>query len=272
MTHLPLYSFAFSPRLKPLFALACLASAHLASAQSMGFAGGPPMTQDFEVNLGVAAASMPEYLGSDKNSTKVLPLISARWKNGAFASIQGVGMSYPVSDKIKLGAALRLDAGRKESDSEHLNGMGDIKSRPELVGFAAYAFNPAMNVETSLAYGSGNEKKGLLFKTSARMMMPVSADVKLALNASVTMANANAMQEQFGVTAAQASTSAYAAYTPSAGLRDASLGANLIYSLTPTVSLMAGVTATRLLGAANSSPLTHKASSISGLMGIQYRF
>jgi MipA family protein len=234
------------------FAIACAAftfcTSKLVAAQDAG--GAPPdapMTKDFEFVLGLAAAYRPAYLGSDKYKTSALPLISARWRNGFFAGVGGVGYRLTISEAFSAGLIVGLSPGRDEGNADALLGMGDIKNRAEYGAFASYRFAPSLSLASSVRYGSGNDRDGLLADVALRAMVPL----------------ANRNHRLFaGLTAT----------APSAGLRDVALNVGYGYSISNNATISLGVTGRALQGDAKDSPLTNKANSASANLMFAYRF
>jgi outer membrane scaffolding protein for murein synthesis (MipA/OmpV family) len=94
--------------------------------------------------------------------------------------------------------------------------------------------------------------------------------LRLALGA--TWADRNYMQTYFGVTAAQAQATSFAAYTPKSGCRkvDASVGAE--YALAPTWKLQASIGFSRLGDDAAVSPLVGRRNGTSAALTVAYEF
>jgi MipA family protein len=149
--------------------------------------------------------------------------------------------------------------------------MGDIKARATLGAFASYRIQPGLSLGSSLNYGSGNDKDGLLFDMSLRSQMSLGGPHRLFGSAGLTFANQAAMQSQFGVSAGQSISSGYSIYTPEAGLRDVNVNVGYGYSLNPNTSLQIGLNLRTLLGDAKDSPLTRSRSGASVNLGLIYR-
>jgi MipA family protein len=246
-----------------------------AGAAFAQFGGEPPaegMSQDLEVSVGLGVASGPSYLGSDQRRTRALPLLNLRWRSGWFAGVGGVGYRFGGSEPLTGGLKVSFDPGRKESDSPYLSGMGDIKSRPEFGGFADYRLLPFLSIGGSMKYGGGNDHRGLLGELNLRGFVPISERQRVMLGITATAANQKAMQSQFGVTQDQSSTSGYAVYSPSSGIRDLTLTAGYALNVTPQTMLMLNLSSTSLLNEAKDSPLTRKTTSARAMAAIVYKF
>jgi MipA family protein len=174
---------------------------------------------------------------------------------------------WPTLRGLRLG----FDPGRKEGDSVALTGMGDIKTRPVLGAYASYRINPGLSIGSSINYGSGNDKNGLLMDISLRSMLALGGAHRLSGSAGLTLANQAAMQSQFGVTAAQSASTRYALYTPDSGLQSLNLSVGYGYALSPSTLLQLGLGLRVLQGSAKDSPLSRYSNGTSLNMGLVYR-
>lgn len=239
------------------------------------FGGEPPgkgMSQDLEASVGLGVASGPSYLGSDQRRTRALPVLNLHWRSGWFAGVGGVGYRFGGREPLTGGLKVSFDPGRKESDSPYLSGMGDIKSRPELVGFADYRLLPFLSIGGAMKYGSGNDHRGLLGELSLRGFVPISERQRVMLGITATAANQKAMQSRFGVTEDQSSTSGYAVYSPSSGMRDLTFTAGYTLEVTPQTMIMVNLSSTSLLNEAKDSPLTRITTSARAMAAMVYKF
>ncbi len=263
-------------RILPALACATLSVCASAFVTAQDFGGPPPdspMTKDVEVVLGLGAAYRPAYLGSDKYKTSALPLISARWRNGFFAGVGGVGYRLALSEAFSAGVMVGVSPGRDEDDADALRRMGDIKTRAEYGAFASYRFAPGLSLASSIRYGSGNDRDGLLADVALRATMPLAnRNHRLFAGLSATYANRESMQSLFGVNASQSLANGYSVYSPSAGLRDIALNVGYGYSITNNATMSLGVTGRSLQGDAKDSPVTKKANSASANLMFAYRF
>lgn len=249
----------------------CLLMPQRAQAQDGLPEGDAPMSGASEFRLGLGVAHGPAYLGSDERKTRALPLIAARWRNGWFAGTGGVGYRFGGDSPLSWGPRLTIDPGRDEDDADALRGLGDIKTRPELGVFASYALMPGLRLGSSLRYGSGNDREGLLVDLSVRGMVPVSSTVRLTAGLTATLANTKSMQSQFGVDAEQSLRSGYEIYNPGSGLRDVGLQAGGLANLGPRTTLMLGVHGRSLMGDAKDSPLTRERNSVGAMATVAFR-
>jgi MipA family protein len=231
----------------------------------------PASSRNPQIQAGLGVGNFPSYLGSDERRTRVLPAVSATWRNGWFAGTGGIGYRFKPLPSLSTGFALTLDPGRDADDASALAGTGDIAARPELGVFANYALLPGWVAHGSLRYGSGNERDGLVSEWGVRRFWPVRSDLSLFAGVSATLVNRAAMQSQFGIDQAQAATSGYAVYEPGGGLRDvqAQLGARLPFGTRGAFSL--AVQSRTLFGDARESPLARQRTGVGALATMSFR-
>ena len=223
--------------------------------------------------VGAAVIAGQRYPGSSERRTLVVPLLDYQWKSGWFAgTTNGLGYNFSRRPDMDYGVRLTADLGRTESRSSALRGLGDIDARPEVGAFYNYSFSPSLALTSSLRYGSGNDRNGVVVDVGAAYSMVLAPQWRLGLGVSATVANAKYMQSYFGVTPAQSATSGYAPYTVGSGLRDVRASAALTYSVTPRVAITTALSASSLQGDAKDSPVTRKRSAVTGLVSAFYAF
>lgn len=223
--------------------------------------------------IGLAAVAGTQYRGSDERRNLVFPGIDYQWRNGWFAGVaNGVGYNAAQEPGLQYGARLTLDLGRDESRSAALRGMGSIDAQPELGVFFNRLLGPRLVLTSSLRHGSGRQRQGLVFDLGASHGVPLDAQTRLNLGLGAHWANAEYMQDYFGVTPAQAAASGYAVSTPGAGWRNVNLNLGLSHRLDARTALIAGLTRSALQGAARDSALTRESLSTSAVLALSYTF
>jgi outer membrane scaffolding protein for murein synthesis (MipA/OmpV family) len=254
-----------------LAGLAMSPSAHAQAFDAVRLYGAAPDKDGG--NVGLALINGRKYSGSDERRTMLVPGLDYIWSNGWFAgTANGVGYNFSSQPFMSYGLRLTADFGRSESRSRFLKGMGNVDAAAEVGGFLNYSINRAFVLTSSLRYGAGVDRNGMLLDLGAVYSTEVAPRWRLGLGAATTYANASYQQSYFGVTSRQAITSGYAAYTPGAGLRDLRLNVSLAHGFSERVGVFAALSAGRLLGDAKSSPLTREASSMGLIAAVTYSF
>jgi outer membrane protein len=217
--------------------------------------GGPTLTGD---SVGLATMAAPVYAGSDEYRTRVLLLFEFRWSNGIFLSA-AEGLGYQAAaGRVLSGAQVTADLGRRERDAEDRRGMGDVETRPELGVSVRLPIGERARVSSSLRYGSGNDRNGLVLKLSAMQALPIPEAWTAHLGVGATWANAHHQQAYFGVTPAQSVATGLAAFEPGSGLKEVGLVDGLGYRAGAGHALNFGITVASLQGDARRSPIVRR--------------
>jgi outer membrane protein len=236
----------------------------------------------WDVTLGAGVASFPKYPGSQARRVEALPMVGVRYGRFFIGAVPGAGIpaglgAYLYEDSHwKLGVTLGGDIikPRKESDdSRHLRGLGDINSTIRGGAFVSYTLDWFM-LGGSAQYDleDHHNHEGLLASLEAIARYSPLARLTLTAGPGVTFANQRYMQTFFGIDALQAQRSAYAEYTPKAGVATVGFSLGAGYELTSHWSLGARVAAERLQGDAARSPIVeNKSQNVYALYAI-YKF
>lgn len=224
-------------------------------------------------SVGVAALSVPEYLGGDQRKTLVFPSLSYQWANGWFAGVDnGIGYNFSNNPALQYGLRLTADMGRNSSDATALRGMGNIDAKPELGGFVTYATTEGLALTGSVRWGSGQSSNGTVVDLGIGYSVALAPQWRLGTRLGVTLVDRAHMQSYFGVDAQQAARSGYALYTPDAGLRDSRLGLSLTYAWKPRTFVTAAVSSSTLGDGAKNSPITRSSNANAAVLALTYAF
>ena len=223
--------------------------------------------------VGLAVVAGHQYMGSDERRTRVYPAIDYRWASGWFAgTMNGLGYNFSRQPGVQYGLRMTADFGRDETRSVVLRGLGDVDARPELGAF--YNRQPTAHtfVTSSLRYGSGQGRDGLLIDLGAGVTAPLAPAWRVGAGVAATWANAQYMQSYFGVDAAQSARSGLGLYRASAGMRDVRVSVSATYAISPRSSATAGLSYSRLLGDAANSPIVRDRAGLNGVLAVTYAF
>lgn len=227
-----------------------------------------PQASKFEGVYGLTLGYRPEYSGASNQIVKLTPGLFIRYGRFTLSNVsgfvtrraddvvRGLGVDLLRSDQVRVSLAMRFDAGRSESTSTALKGQGDIKPTVRARAAATWKLDESWRLGAAWsvdAFGRGGGNFGDVGVGWERALAPHST---LSLGTSLSLAGDRYMQTYYGVNARQAANSGRAEYTPDAGLRDLSVYANLRHDLSPDWTVLAGASATHLLGSAAASPLT----------------
>ncbi|WP_189363059.1 MipA/OmpV family protein, partial [Mesorhizobium sp. M4A.F.Ca.ET.022.05.2.1] len=185
---------------------------------------------DWNVMVAGGAMYAPKYEGSDEYEVVPIPMVSATI--GRFTISPG-GLSVDVLEangfKVSLKGGYDLGGGRKEKDSTHLKGLGNIDAGALVGGQISYEMGPVeFSASVDKTIGGSDGLQGVL---GANVSHNYNNFI-FAAGASATFADENYMQSYFGVTALQSARSGLPQYDAGAGLKRFDVEASVTYMAT----------------------------------------
>lgn len=234
------------------------------------FGGIRQKLSDWDVMVGAGAIYAPKFEGSDEFEIIPVPLISATFGR---VTVDPDGLTVNVLEsngfKFTLNGGYEFGGGRKESDSRHLRGLGDVDAGAIVGGQLSYEMGP-MEFYAKVDKTIGGSES-LLGEVGANVSHHVDRFI-LSAGASATFADDNHMDSYFGVTAAQSARSGLRQYDASAGLKRFDLEASVTYMATENwfVTGQAGVGF--LTGDAKDSPIVQDHVQPSAMLLVGYKF
>jgi outer membrane scaffolding protein for murein synthesis (MipA/OmpV family) len=281
--------------LAALCGLVNLPALQAAEMQAPGLRMMPDGSRDLYVGLGVA--SRPLYTGAARRKTEFSALLQMQWSNGIFVSGSSLGMHLSQHPAIEFGPLLSLEPGRDTSGAQKpswgsgLSGFAggvqaggdkevlqqplftDIDSTLVGGGFLNYNLDRNLRLTSSLLYGAGNDRNGMLANLGVQKLFsgtPMHHRLSVALNA--TWVNRNYNEAYFGFIPAAGATRDLYTYRPSSGLRDVQATLNWNWELDASWLLTTQFSVSRLMGSAARSPLVERRNTTAFRTGIAYRF
>ena len=248
--------------------------------------GAPPTARQskFEGAVGLILSYEPEFSGGSK--FKVKPNLAGFIRYGRFTVTGAGGFTTRRQDdvergldaelvrrgKVRVNLSLRFDPGRKDSASDDLAGMGDIRSTVRARLGVRWEPVPNWQLSASSSADILGHEGGYTASFGVSRTFPLSATQRLILGASLSAAGDRYLQTWYGVTAAQSAASGYPVYTPRAGLRDVGVGLTWREEINADWAAFASTSASRLLGPAADSPLVTRPNGWGMSAGIARRF
>ena len=238
----------------------------------------------WEGALGLTTSYRPEYEGASRHIVKLSPALFIRYgrftvtnasgfvTRSADDVVRGLGADLISSDRLRVSAALRIDAGRNENSSTALNGLGNIRPTLRVRVSGSWRLGGPWRAGSSWSFVALGRGGGYFGDVSAGWEQRIGAHTVLTVGSSLSMGGDRYMQTYYGVNAEQAARTAYPVYTPRTGLRDAALYVNLRHDYGREWTLLSGANATRLLGPAADSPLTGRKTGWGVNVGLARRF
>ncbi|HEX7384336.1 MAG TPA: MipA/OmpV family protein [Burkholderiaceae bacterium] len=235
--------------------------------------------------LGGSLNSAPDFAGSGHRDNKLSPLYALQYGRVRFSTggaggllnfgidVAGPGASAELktSGKVKLGASLRIDNGRKPSDSADLAGLPEIRRTVRGRLYASTSLTARWTASTSVSQDLLGRDGGALATADLGYALPTSPRTTWTAGAGVSFGDRTYMRSYYGVTSAASATSGLPAFDAGAGPRDMHFGLGWTSALTPRWIGFASLGGSRLLGDAAASPLTKNRNAVSMSVGIGYR-
>jgi outer membrane protein len=244
----------------------------------------PERPRRFEGAAGLILASKPAFSGSSDRQLKPELAGFVRWGRitlsgaGGFTTRsqhdveRGLDALLLRRPGLRVNLALRFDPGRRESDSEDLAGMGDVRATVRARLGLTWAPAPQWSVSLASSVDALNRVGGYTVSAGVSRRFDLGPRQRLVLGASLSGAGDRYMQTWYGVTPAQSAASGYAVYDAPEGLRDLSLSAAWRADFDAHWAGFASLGTSRLLGPAADSPLVRKRSVGTLSFGLARRF
>lgn len=211
---------------------------------------------DVKYRLGVGAAMVPDYEGSE--DTTVVPgiLFSAVWDEGYFIKTAGTALRANVlADKMwSVGPALQYRMTRDDDvDNTAVSRMQKIDSTVEGGIFAGFN-NAGKDASIQWVTDLSDEHDGSLITLAAGYRIK-KGDYKIRGGVSTTYADDDYMDTYFSVNAANVGTSGLPFYKAEAGVKDIGVDLTVSSGISDNWDLSGTLGVKSLLGDAKDSPV-----------------
>lgn len=225
---------------------------------------------DWHVVLGGGAIMAPKYEGSDEFKIVPVPFITATFLDVVTIDPTGANIAVYKQGPFEFGARLGYEMGRKEDDSDHLRGLGDVDMGATAGARAAVKFGPAeVFARVDRTIGGSN---GLEGEVGIEVTQPLSQSLVIGASASAVFADEKYMQAYFGVTPEQSVRSGLARYDAGAGMKRADFSISATYMLNQNWMVRGQAGVGILMGDAADSPIVVDKVQPSGMLLVGYRF
>ena len=266
------------------------APANAASAPASAASAASPEPLPFkdwkwEGAIGPVVNLAPDYSGANTRKVSVTPGFYIRYGRltasnvGGFVTrrntddiFQGLGLDLKRSDTVRYNATLRIDNGRKSSDTRGLEGIDDVRRTLRARFSATWQVEPAWKVASGLNVDLLGHGGGNVLDLGATHDRRWSEATTWSLGAVVTAGDARYMRSWFGVSENSSAATGKPVYQPGAGLRDVSFSSGWRTEIGQDWIVLWGGSIGRLLGPAAASPLTASASEWRVYAAVAWRF
>ena len=286
----------------PLAAATLAAALVIASPAVAQDATQPPQGDEFSaalgrdsVTVGVAAAYLPDYEGSNNYQVSPAPLAIGSFKGFGFTVLGNRASIDLIPDRPGQTVDLQLGPvgvvnfnrnSRSSIDDIRVKRLAERDTTYELGGYVGIGKTGVITsaydkLSVSLSYRHSviGEDDGATWQPTINYLTPLSRKAAVTLFASAQHVDDEYSATYFDVSRAESVASGLPAFTGEGGWKNYTLGGAATYSLTGNllhgVKLIAGGTYTRLLNSFADSPLTRRAGSPNqwlGTVGLAYTF
>lgn len=234
------------------------------------FGGIRQKLSDWDVIVGAGAIYAPKFEGSDEFEIIPAPLISATFGR---VTVDPDGLTINVLEsngfEFTLNGGYELGGGRKESDSRHLRGLGDISAGGLVGGQVSYEMGPLeFYAKVDKTIGGSESLLGQLGANVSHQ----SDRFILSAGASATFADDKHMDSYFGVNAAQSVRSGLQQYDANAGLKRFDIEASVTYMATENWFVRGQAGVGFLTGDAKDSPIVQNDVQPSAMLLVGYKY
>jgi len=235
------------------------------------FGGVRQKLADWDVMVGAGVMYAPKFEGSNEFELVPIPLISATLGDRVTIDLGGLNVDVYESNGFKVGVkgGYEFGGGRKESDSPHLRGLGNIDAGAVIGTQLSYETGPVEFYASVDKTIGGSE--GLLGQVGANVSQNYNRFI-LSAGASATFADDKHMQTYFGVTGAQSARSGLRQHKAGAGLKRFDIEASITYLATENWVVRGQAGLGFLTGDAKNSPIVQDDLQPSAMLMIGYKF
>jgi outer membrane protein len=237
--------------------------------------------------VGLGAAYVPDYEGSDDYKATPAPFGRYQWASGRFVTLGG-GYDTAKAARLKanliaqppgggwqFGPVLQYRLKRDDDvDDDRVQDMRERDAATELGAFVAYK-SGAWRLQFLGAGDVSNEYDGYILELSGTYVQRVSDRFTLTYAAGTVYGDSNFMNEYFGVSGRDASRSGLPQYDADSGIKNAMFSLSANYDLTESWGVMGTAGYSRLFGDAEDSPLVNDRGDENqyvGLLAVTYKF
>jgi outer membrane protein len=222
--------------------------------------------------LGGGAWLHPRFPGSDATYAQPLPYFDVHYGDFFLVTGDGLGAYLFRSHGAWAAASIAPELRRRrESDDEHLRGLGDVRrtARAEFqAGYTASCFTAKADVATDIAHRG----QGTIVDLTLATHYPVLGRVHIESGVAAQWANRLFNDSFYGVTAAQAMASGLPAYSPASGLDELRVFLGASFAFDRHWLAVGRIAAVHLTRRATDSPIMERRNDGEFQLFAAYRF
>lgn len=234
-----------------------------------------PAPRDRIVTVGLGAAVLPDYEGSEDYKLAPVPLFRLIDPAGWYVELVGTTLRANLMPRSpwKLGPMARYRAERDDVENDRVDEMEKVDAAVELGGFVGFDRNN-WNVRLEIVQDVADAHDGALAGLTVGYTFPLDP-ARVTVSGFTTYASEDYMKTYFGVSPANAARSGLPTYDADDGFKDAGATVVAAYRITENWGVTGALRYTLLLGDAADSPLVEDEGSENQLLGaavVSYTF
>ncbi len=219
-----------------------------------------PAVPDFKTEktytfrIGAVAGFTPSFEGSSDYHFRYAPLVDIIYRDRVFLNTNRLRINLLPSGHLRGGLQIKYRAGRKESRSEDLTGLGDVGGSWEAGGYLEAQFHGTVlsfDLTRDIGHGHGGWLAGFLIGQGLYR----DDNTLFGVGLQTHWASNDYMTAYFGVNAQQSLASGLPVFNAHSGFKDVGLTLYLKQDLSKHISLVTNATFRHMLDSANDSPI-----------------
>ena len=227
-----------------------------------GSVGAPTQeqTDNWRYSLGLGAALVPDYEGSE--DYKVAPLPVGRVQKGyQYGQLFGgkITSNLLAHPNFRLGPVVQYIPKRDDVENNRVDDLKTVDASlmvGGLVGYDMHLQPGTLGVDVQWTHDVIDGNDGWLLQPQIFYRRKLNEDWGLHVATTMTYASGNYMDSYFSIDAADSARSGLSTYNADAGIKDVGANAVLTYSITEHWAVGGLVAYKRLLNDAEDSPVT----------------
>lgn len=225
--------------------------------------------------IGGGVGVKPAYSGAKDNKLSFVPALKVEYGSffvGGVDTLTAAGWKFYDTDRWQFSLGVGSDLfPREESDDDHLKGMGDISVTPRAFVSGTYK-NGFFTGGAILTQDIGGNDQGFRFTTYAHAEWQATDDLRLFAGPSVSWADSDYMQTQYGVSSAQSTRSGLQRYDAGSGLEQVGLELGADYQINRSWMVGFRTFASHLEDHASDSPVVEDADQLRYALFLAWKF
>jgi len=239
-----------------------------ALAAGVGFCLAAPVAQAgvSKAKVGLGAAMVPDYEGSEDNEGYPALYLDIEWDSGRYVKTVGQGIQANLlagTKALKAGLAMQYRKTRDDDvDNDRISKMKKIDSAVEAGAFLAYDITEDFEVNLEVVTDVSDSHDGTLGTLRLFYTIPHSTQLASKFGLFTTLADGDYMDTYFSVTSKNTKNSGmlakYGAYDADSGIKDYGVTYAISYDCTSNWGVIGTVGFKKLTGDAEDSPIVDK--------------